>query len=276
MNMEAVSSLQTLIDMVIKFFVSYSFQVIGAVIILFVGMLVGRWVAGLVAKLCEKAGLTITLSKFLASVGKFLVLAFAVIIALGKFGITITPFIAAIGAAAFGATYAIQGPLSNYGAGLAIILGRPFIIGDTIKVAGVSGVVDEIKMACTNLKNEDGIRIMIPNKHIVGEILYNSGKNRVVESSVGISYHDDPEKAIKVLLDLLDASEEVVADPPPMVGIEQFGDSSVNIGYRYWVPSQKYFRNSYATNIGVYRALKEAGITIPFPQREVLVRKESA
>jgi len=273
--MEELKPLQTLINKLIDFFVNYSFQVVGAIIILIAGLLIGKWLARIISKISEKAGLDVTLSKFLASVGKVVVLIFAIIIALGKFGITITPFIAAIGAAAFGATYAIQGPLSNYGAGLAIILGRPFVVGDTVSVAGVSGVVEEIHLANTILINEDGIRIMIPNKHIVGEIMHNSGGNRLVESSVGISYGDDPEKAIDVISKLLANAAEVVSEPHPQVGIEEFGDSSVNIGYRYWVPSRKFFQSSYAINLAVYRAVKGAGITIPFPQREVLVRKES-
>ncbi|MEN8135815.1 MAG: mechanosensitive ion channel family protein [Thermodesulfobacteriota bacterium] len=272
--MENLGSLQTLINKLIEFFVNYSFQVIGAVIILIVGLVLGRCVAKIISKLCEKAKLDITFSRFLASLGKVLVLVFAIIIALGKFGITITPFIAAIGAAVFGATYAIQGPLSNYAAGLAIILGRPFVVGDTISVASVNGVVEEINLASTTLINEDGIRIMIPNKHIIGEILHNSGENRLVESRVGISYSDDPEKAIKVIRDILDSSSEVVEKPAAQIGIENFGDFSVDISYRYWVPSQKYFRNLYSTNLAVYKALKEASITIPFPQREVLLRKE--
>ena len=270
-----LASIQTLIDKVIEFSVDYSFQVVGAVIILVAGMLIGKWVAKLIMKLCEKAKLDVTLSKFLSSVGKILVIAFTLIIALGKFGITIAPFIAAIGAAAFGAIYAIQGPLSNYAAGLSIILGRPFVVGDTINVAGVDGVVDEVKLANTTLIDEDGVIITIPNKHIIGEILHNSKEYRLVEGSVGISYGDDPEKAVKVVQTTLSDSVDVAEKPLPLVGIEAFGDSSVDIGYRYWVPSQKYFRVLYATNMAVSIALKKAGITIPFPQREVLVKKES-
>ncbi|NIQ11215.1 mechanosensitive ion channel, partial [candidate division KSB1 bacterium] len=84
------------------------------------------------------------------------------------------------------------GPVSNYGAGLVIILSRPFVIGDTITIQGVSGQVEEIHLATTILSTEDDERITIPNKHIIGEILLNSFENRIVEGSVGISYHDDP------------------------------------------------------------------------------------
>ena len=222
-----LATIQTLIDKLIEFSVEYSFQVVGAIIVLIVGIFVGKWVSKLIVKLCEKANLDITLSKFLASVGKIIIIAFTLIIALGKFGITIAPFVAAIGAAAFGAIYAIQGPLSNYAAGLAIILGRPFVVGDTINVAGVDGVVDEVKLACTTLIDEDGVIITIPNKKIMGEILKNSKEYRFVEGSVGISYSDDPEKAVKVVQATLSAAIDVTDKPVPQVGIEKFGDSSL-------------------------------------------------
>lgn len=271
---EEFAAIQTLVDKVIEFGVNYSFQVVGALIILIIGFGVGKWTARLVEKLCLKKGLDVTFSHFLASFAKLLVVVFAVIIALGKFGITIAPFIAAIGAAAFGATYAIQGPLSNYGAGLVIIVGRSFLVGDTINVAGVFGVVREIRMGQTILETEDGVAITIPNKYIVGEILHNSKEYRIVEGVVGISYGDDPEVAIQVLRETLAQFDTVTGDPSPQIGIEAFGDSSVDIGYRYWVPTKRYFQTLHAVNLAVFKDLKAENITIPFPQREVKVMQQ--
>lgn len=266
---EELTAIQKLIDTAIEFCVNYSFQVLGAIIILILGVMVSNWVAKILLSLFEKKKLDITLSKFLAGVAKILVLVFAILIALGKFGITIAPFIAALGALAFGASFAIQGPLSNYGAGLTIILTRPFVVGNTITVADVSGVVEEIQLACTILTNEDGVKITIPNKHIVGEILHNSRENKIVESVIGISYDSDAEKAVKQVRQILGKFEDVQQKPRPQVGIQEFADSSINIGYRYWVPTVKYFQVSYEVNSAVYKALQEAGINIPFPQRDL-------
>ena len=270
---DQIETVQALVNKVIEFFVAYSFQVVGALIILIAGFIIGKWVANLVEKLCKKKDLDVTLSGFLASIAKLLVIAFAIIIAMSKFGITIAPFIAMIGAAAFGATYALQGPLSNYGAGLSIILGRPFVVGDTINVAGVFGVVESVKLAHTDLITEDGVTITIPNKHIVGEIMHNSKEFRIIEGMVGISYSDDPEKAINAIKETISKIDGISADPAPQIGVENFGDSSVDIGYRYWVPTQKYFETMHTVNLAVFNSIKDAGITIPFPQREVLVTK---
>ena len=247
----------------------------GALIVLVVGVLIANWVAKLLMALFAKNKLDITLAKFTAGAVRILILAFALLIALGKFGITIAPFVAAIGALAFGASFAIQGPLSNYGAELSIILSRPFVVGNTITVAGISGVVNEVKLACTILSDEDGVRITIPNKEIVGQILHNSYANKIVESMVGVSYSDDAEKAIKVVLDAINRFPEVCQKPGPQAGIQEFGDSSVNIGYRYWIPTAKYFQLMTAVNLAIYKTLQRDGLTMPYPQMEVRMVKES-
>ncbi|MCM8774790.1 MAG: mechanosensitive ion channel family protein [Candidatus Omnitrophica bacterium] len=268
---EQITVIQKLINTAIEFCVNYSFQVLGAFLVLMAGFILANWVSKALLKIFEKKKLDITLSKFLAGVTKILVLAFAILVALGNFGITIAPFVAALGALAFGASMAIQGPLSNYGAGISIILSRPFVVGDTITVTGVSGVVEEVKLACTTLTNEDGEKITIPNKHIVGEVLHNSRKNKVVNGVIGISYGSDPEAAIRLIRETLARFSDVVKDPPAQVGIQTFADSSINIGFRYWVPTIKYFQTSYVVNSAVYKALKVAGIGIPFPQREIRI-----
>jgi small conductance mechanosensitive channel len=264
-----IRTVEKVIDVIVDFFVNYSFQVVGAIIVLVVGMIAARLVVSFLMQLFERKNLDVTLSKFVADAVKVSILAFAVIIALGKFGITIAPFIAALAAMAFGASFAIQGPLSNYGAGLAIIFTRPFVVGNTISIAAVSGVVEEIKLGATILTDEDGVKVTIPNKHIVGEVLHNSEEWRIVEELVGISYDSNPEEAIGIIQKTLSNFQEVSGDPGPQVGIQEFGDSSINIGLRYWVPSRRYFETLYKVNLAVYTQFKEGNIQIPFPQRDV-------
>lgn len=265
---QELETIQKLYNVIVEFLVTYSFQILGAIIILIIGIKIAGWLGRLVSNFCEKHDLDVTLARFLGNVVKVLVLTFVIIIAIGKFGISIAPFIAALGALAFGSSFALQGPLSNYGAGLSIILARPFIVGNTITVQDVSGVVDEIRLAATILSTEDGEVITIPNKHIVGEIIHNSFENKIIETTVGISYGDDPQKAVDVLTEALNAIPEVIKEPP-QIGIDEFGDSSINIGLRYWVETKKYFQSKYKVNLAIHHGLAEAGITIPFPQREV-------
>ncbi len=131
---QELETLQKVIEVVTEFVINYSFQIVGALIILIIGLKLSGWLSRLVLRLCEKRSVDITLAKFFASSVKLLVIVFVVIIAIGKFGISIAPFVAALGALAFGTSFAIQGPLSNYGSGLTLILTRPFVVGNTITV----------------------------------------------------------------------------------------------------------------------------------------------
>ena len=269
--MEEITQVQKVVTIIIDFCVRYSFQIVGAFIILGLGIYIAGWLSKLVVRLCEKKKMDVTLTIFVARIVKLVILTFVIIMALGKFGISVAPLIAALGAMAFGVSFALQGPLSNYGAGLVIIMTRPFVVGDTISIEGVSGVVEEVTLATTILSTEDGEKITIPNKQIVGEVLTNSFENKVVEASIGISYDDDPEKAIAVIREILASFSQIPTDPSPQIGIEEYADSSINIGMRYWVPTKSYYETLYAVNLLIYKKYKEAEITIPYPQRDVHV-----
>lgn len=236
-------------------------------------IVIGFWIAGkisdLVLKICNKKQLDITLSGFFAGFCKVAVIAIACIIGLEKAGIEITPFIALLGASAFGLSLAVQGPISNYGAGIVLILTRPFKVDDTLAVAEVVGIVESINLGSTKLINEDEELITIPNRKVLGEIFTNSYHFKVVEATVGIEYAADPEKAIEVISQAINQVKGIAPDRAPDVGIEGFGDSSIDIGYRVWVPTAKYHTTRYTINLAVYHALKNAQITIPFPQRDI-------
>ena len=269
-----LKAVQRLAEVSTEFAVNYGFQALGAVIILIAGWYTSSWLGGVVTGLCARRNIDVTLSRFFSSLTRTILLAFVIIIALGKFGITIAPFIAAVGAVAFGGTLALQAPLSNYGAGLSIILSRPFVVGDTIKVKNVTGIVEDIRLAHTRLSNEDGELITIPNKEIVGEIIHNSSANLVVEATVGISYDSDYRQAIDVVEGLLKQSAVVAAEPSPQVGIDAFGESAIEIGYRYWLPTRIYHQARFSLNADIYAALKQHGIVIPYPRRDVRVLTE--
>lgn len=261
--------MQKIYDKIAEYLVTYGLQALVGLVVLFIGFKIAGWISKLVTGLCEKRHLDITLTKFLAMVAKSVVIALAALIAMDKFGITISPIIASISALIFGASFAIQAPLSNYAAGLSIILSRPFAVGNTISIKGFSGIVDDIRLPCTILTTVDGERVTIPNKDIVGEVIINSKETKMTQTTVGVSYGSDLDKAIHAVEGVLKRFPQIVGDPAPHVGIREFGDSSINIGIRYWAPTRQYVQTLYAVNLAIFHALKEAGITIPFPQRDL-------
>jgi small conductance mechanosensitive channel len=271
---EEIKALQKAADIASEIAVNYGFQFFAALVILVIGWQIAKWISSLVFKLCGRVNLDITLSKFFAGVAKIIILAFVIIIALGKFGITIAPFIAALGAVVFGSTLALQGPISNYGAGLTIILTRPFVVGDTIRIDTVVGIVEEIKLAYTLLSNEDGERITVPNNQVIGKIIYNSSENLIVEQTLTISYDDDTTKVIQIIQEAIGKESQVVSDPAAQIGIENFGEYGVDLGIRYWIPTRLYFQVKYEVNKQIYAALHNANIELPYPRQTVCLEKK--
>lgn len=265
-----IESVSKFYNVVIEFFVNYSFQIIGAVIITLLGVFVAKKVALYVEKYCLNKEIDVTLTQFIAAAVKVIIIAGTIVIAVGKVGITVTPFIAAIGAMSLGAGLALQGTLSNFGAGVAIIATRPFVVGNTININDVSGVVKIIKLGYTVLITEDNEEITIPNKHIVGEIIVNSFEYKIVETVVGIDYNNDPKLAIEVMQAVLDNYEELSKESKAQVGIKEFADASINIELRYWAPTKQYFEIQYKVNLDIFNALKENNLTIPYPTYNIV------
>jgi len=263
------AQLQVVYEVIINFFINYSFQIIGALIILMAGLLIANRIAKLVLGLCESKNIDVTLSRFLSNATRIIIVAMVAVISLNKLGISVTPLLAAIGALSLGAGLALQGLLSNYGAGFNIILTRPFVVGDTICVQGVSGQVKDILLAYTLIVTEDDVEITIPNKHIVGEIIHNSHDVSLLELSIGVSYGSDLDRVTQLLQETVNSNGNVSDIKEPLVGISGFGDSSIDFEIRVWVNSNKLNASRFAVNKAIWDVLKKNQIDIPFPQREI-------
>jgi len=242
-----------------------------AIGIVVLGFWVGKFIAGLILKICHKRQIDVTLARFFAGFTRLAIIAFSGMMALSKADTEITPFIVLVGASAFGLSLAIQGPISNYGAGIVLIITRPFKVGDTPCVSGQTGLIQSINLGSTRLENEEEEIITIPNREVLGEIFVNSPAFKVVESVVGIEYAADPEQAMACISTAIKGIAGIAPGRDPDVGIDEFGDSAINIDYRVWVPARVYHKMRYKVNLAIYHALKEAKINIPFPQRDVHV-----
>lgn len=258
---------------VVQFMIENGAKILSAVLVLAIGFWFAGWLRNFILARMEKRGMDVTLAKFVSGMVRMLVLTVAILFAVEKF-YSISPLVAALGAGAFGLTLAVQGPISNYGAGIMIILTRPFVVGNTLRVQEQYGQVEEITLAYTRLENEDGEIITIPNKHIMGEIFVNSREFRIVEGVIGISYASNPDTALQAVQDAVKGIEEVSNDPEPQVGIDEFADSSVNLAFRCWVPTKHYHAVRFKINRAVYQAVTDCGADIPFPQLDVMVKKD--
>ena len=268
--LQELTTLQKIYESILAYLVGYSFQLFGAAVIILAGLVVAKWASSAVLRLQEGRNVDVTLRHFIASTVRLLVLVMFVVIALAKLGISITPLIAAIGGLAVGASFALQGPVSNYGAGLIIILTRMFKVGDTITVQGCSGLVAEITLATTRLQAADGEDIVIPNKHIVGEIHRNSYAFHIVEGTLGIGAASDASAAAEIIRLILEADPGVQAIPKVQVGIDSFSEAALVMGFRYWVPTPQLFEIKHRVNGQILVGLRRGGLEV-LPPRQVIL-----
>lgn len=265
-NFAAIEQVQsTAIDLALKF----GPKLVVAGLILLAGHFVGRWIGKMMEGLLLKLELDVTVSILLVRLARVVVLGLFAVLALQNLGVELLPLIAGLGVAGAGLALAMQGVLSNLAAGLTIIFTRPFRVGEYVSIVGVEGQVDTIGLFNTILSHPDHSRVVVPNRKIAGEIMHNYGQVRQVNLSVGVAYDTDLSVALARIEALLAANPEVLHDPAPLVQIATLADSSVNIGVRPWVSVEAYPTAAGGINKAILDSFREAGITIPFPQREV-------
>ena len=263
-------------NLIVAFLVNYSFQIVGAILIFVAGTFVAGKISNWLLRFCESKGLDVTLSKFIANIVKLLIILMVSIIALGNLGISVTPFVAAIGALSLGAGLALQGLLSNYGAGLNIILTRPFVVGDTVLLQGVSGIVSDITLSTTLLVDEDEVRITIPNRHIVGEIIHNSGAMSLVETQFIVTPGTNIRNVIKIALRAVRTTEGLSDDTKALFGVSQFSGLGVEISGRIWVPTAQRVHFKYLMNKSLHNLLKDSGVELAIPAQAIRLQHDHA
>jgi small conductance mechanosensitive channel len=242
---------------------------------------IGRWIANIVTKairrLMERADVEPTLVKFLSNIIRTLLLLFVILAAISQLGVQTTSLIAVLGAAGLAVGLALQGSLSNFAAGVLIIIFRPYKVGDYIEAAGTAGTVDEVQIFTTVLKTPDNKKIIVPNSQITGDTItnYSAHDTRRVDFTFGIGYGDDIDKAKKIIEEVLTSDERVLKDPAPQIVVSELADSSVNIVARPWAAAADYWGLKFDVTETVKKRFDAAGISIPFPQRDVHIYHET-
>ena len=268
MNTEDV---QTVIDHAIPVLTTYGLRIVGAIVILVVGWVAARLVAGFARRAMRRGKIDESLTGFAESLVRWAILVFAVIAALAKFGVQTTSFIAVLGAAGLAVGLALQGSLSNFAAGVLILLFRPFRVGDVIDSSGSRGKVKEIGILSTTLATPDNQMVILPNASILSDkiVNVNAYPTRRVDLVAGISYGDDVARAREILLEMVSSHPLVLADPEPVVEVLELADSSVNLAVRPWTKTEDYWSVFFDLNRSIKRELEGNGLSIPFPQRDV-------
>jgi small conductance mechanosensitive channel len=255
----------TLVDLAIRF----GPKLLVAILIMTVGFVVAGWVARMADRGLNRLELEPPVRQLLTRVTRVVVVALFAIMALQNLGVELVPLIAGLGVAGAGIALATQGVLSNMVAGLTIIFTKPYRVGEYIAIAGVEGQVEAITLFNTALTHLDRSRIIVPNRKVVGEILHNYGRIRQSEIRVGIAYESNLPLALGIIRDLVLANPRVLADPTPVIQVIMLADSAVQIAIKPWVAVADYGAVAGELNLSLVEQLRQRGIGIPYPQREV-------
>jgi small conductance mechanosensitive channel len=266
-----MNNMESLIEKGRELIAVFGLKIVAAIVIFVIGKWIARLLKNFSVKLMTKSKVDATLVKFLGHVIYITLLTFVILAALGKLGIQTTSFIAVIGAAGLAVGLALQGSLSNFAAGVLMIIFRPFKVGDLIEGAGVLGTVEEIQIFTTMLKTPDNKAVIIPNAKLTADNITNFTAKPVrrVDLVFGVSYTDNIDKVKEVIADVLKQDTRVLDDPPPTIGLLEMADSSINFAVRPWTGTSDYWNVYFNINELMKKRFDQEGISIPFPQRDV-------
>ena len=259
----------------VDFIYSYGPKVIGAILVLIIGLWVIRLLTRAFGNITNKKDMDPSLQGFLKSIISILLKILLFVSVMGMVGIEATSFIAIIGAAGLAVGLALQGTLQNFAGGVMILLFKPYKVGDFVEGAGHIGVVKEIKIFTTILNTPDNKIIIIPNAQLSNSSLtnYSTMETRRVDFTFGISYGDDFDKAREVLHGIINDDERILKDPEPFIALSALADSSVNLVVRVWASGADYWGVFFDMNEKVYKTFGKHGLSFPFPQMDVHLDK---
>ncbi len=271
------STIEQAVQNVVTLMSTWGLQLVGALAVLIIGRFLCNVARKSVRRAMEARKVDPSLIPFISNLVYFILLAAVVIAVLGLFGIQTTSLVAVLGTAGLAIGLALQGTLSNFSAGVMLLLFRPFHVGDYIETSGVAGTVSEIGVFSTTLHTPDNVKIIVPNSGIFGATIKNYSANDTRRNDIvlGVSYGDDLSTAIAVVNSVLGKDSRVLPEPAPVVAVAELADSSVNLVVRPWCRKEDYW----ALRFDLIRSLKEelekGGCSIPYPQRDVHLHQVS-
>ena len=248
-----------------------------AIAIFIIGKFIVKLIAKGIGKAIDRSGTAPMVSKFATSIAYALMLTFVIIASISQLGVQTASLVAILGAAGLAVGLALQGSLSNFAAGVMTIIFRPYNVGDVVEVAGMTGQVEEVEIFTTTLRLPDKTKIIIPNgQALEGPITnYTEAGTRRMDLSVGIAYDANIQQARDVILKAISSSDYVLDSPAPSVGVTELADNSVNLTVRPWAKASNHPAATLELLELIKVALDDAGIGIPYPQRDVHVYNHS-
>ncbi|MGT8859175.1 small-conductance mechanosensitive channel MscS [Enterobacter sp. 186315] len=274
MEIQAFPGIRQLISWVVNnesAIVQGLFNIIGALIIFYFGVLIARFASSGFRKILLSRNVDTTITQFCSALLRYALLAFALIAALGRIGVETSSIIAVIGAAGLAIGLALQSSLSNFAAGVMLVTLRPIRAGEYASVGAVAGTIEEVHIFSTTLRTVDNKVVVIPNGKIIsGEIInYSRQHHRRVDITVGVAYNTSIEHVKDVIKTVVLLDPRIIHSKGDTIRLNEFAPSSLNFVVRVWTENKNYWDVYFDLMENIKNALDANHIQMPYPQMDI-------
>ena len=254
---------------------SYAVNIVAALAIIIVGLIIARMISNAVNRLMISRKIDATVADFLSALVRYGIIAFTLIAALGRVGVQTASVIAVLGAAGLAVGLALQGSLSNLAAGVLLVMFRPFRAGEYVDLGGVAGTVLSVQIFSTTMRTADGKIIVIPNGKIIAGNIINFSREPVRRNEfiIGVAYDSDIDQVKQILTNIIQSEDRILKDREMTVRLNELGASSINFVVRVWSNSGDLQNVYWDVLERIKRDFDANGISFPYPQMDVNVKK---
>ncbi|WP_074019276.1 small-conductance mechanosensitive channel MscS [Xenorhabdus thuongxuanensis] len=258
--------------------IQYVVNIVSAILILIVGLFIAKLANKATKRVMSLRGIDTTISDFLSAIIRYAIIAFTIIAVLGKLGIQTASVIAVIGAAGLAVGLALQGSLSNFAAGVLLVIFRPLRTGEYVSIGAVEGTVMQVQIFSTTLRTADGRIIVIPNGKIIADNIINTSRepDRRTQIMVGVAYDADIDEVKRVLGDVIQADKRIQHEKGITIRLHEMAPSSLNFIVRVWTTNGDAWNVYWDLMENFKRTLDKHNIGIPFPQMDVYLHQQNS
>ena len=258
-------------ELLSQYIVPWGIKIVSAILIYVIGRWVAKIIVNSVVKILAKSNVDESLTRFAGNIIGAVLTIFILIAAIEQLGVDTTSIMAIFAAAGLAVGLALKDSLSNFSAGVMLILFKPFKLGDLVNAGGSTGVIEEIQIFNTVMRTGDNQEIIIPNSHIYGGSITNisARETRRIDLVIGIGYDDNIGTAKSLIEEIIASNSLILSEPAPTIMVLELGESCIDIAVRPWVKTGDYWGVRAELLQTIKETFDEKGISIPYPQRDV-------
>ena len=269
----AISIIEKYDGVVLSYIAHFCF----AILIFILGRAIARFVARQLRKILTNRNVDPTVVKFVSSLSYYAIIVMTLVAVLGQLGVQTASIVAIIGAAGLAVGLALQGSLSNFAAGVILIIFRPFKVGETVIINNQKGVIDSIQIFSTSIVTPTNELVVIPNSQVVGANIINYTRlpERRLDLVVNVGYDSDIRKVYEVLKQAVDKTSNILTNKEPTIRLDQLDASSMNFNVLVWTTNANYGPVKAELLENIKNGLTDNGINIPYPTMDVNLNTQS-